>query len=237
MKQICLYFLLFLIYSMMGWLCEIISCSILQKRFVVNRGFLLGPYCPIYGSSALLMIFFLKRYLDDPIALFVMATLLCTIMEYGTSYLMEKLFKARWWDYSEKKFNLNGRVCLANSCMFGLLGLALMYFLNPFYVHLLEKLPDLVLILLGLLLGFFFLTDVIFSFFIMLKLKVSSNLVSDAKDKTEEIKSRIHDVLRKQKRFTGRLLNAFPKAQSILPNDPLKEIKHYLQNMSKRKEK
>lgn len=221
----------------MGWICEVICCSMIEKKLVLNRGFLLGPYCPIYGSSALLMIFLLKRYLSDPFALFVMATLVCTIMEYLTSYIMEKLFKARWWDYSEKKFNLNGRVCLVNSCLFGLLGLFLMYIMNPFYEHLLAHLPRTWFLVLSIFLLVIFFSDVIFSTVIIVKLKISMNLVSDAKDATEEIKNRVHQVLQRQKIFTRRLLGAFPRAKSILPNDPFKEIKKFVKKTKRKQEK
>ena len=104
----CYYFLLFIIYSFMGWLMEIID-NIIVKHKIVNRGFLLGPYCPIYGFGCLSLIFFLSNYKSDPIILFFMAIVICSILEYSTSYIMEKLFKLRWWDYTDKKFNINGR--------------------------------------------------------------------------------------------------------------------------------
>ena len=93
------YFLVFIFYSFLGWLMEVILTYSSDKKFV-NRGFLIGPYCPIYGWGVLLIMFILKRYLDRPIGLFCMAVIICSVLEYLTSYLMEKLFKARWWDYS-----------------------------------------------------------------------------------------------------------------------------------------
>ena len=105
----CYYFLLFIIYSFMGWLMEIID-NIIVKHKIVNRGFLLGPYCPIYGFGCLSLIFFLSNYKSDPIILFFMAIVICSILEYSTSYIMEKLFKLRWWYYIDKKFNINGRI-------------------------------------------------------------------------------------------------------------------------------
>lgn len=230
----CFYFLLMLTYSVVGWIVEVFCCSLIEKRLVINRGFLIGPYCPIYGTSAILMIFFLKRYIDDPVVLFVMATVVCTIMEYVTSYIMEKIFKARWWDYSEKKFNLNGRVCLTNSCLFGVLGLFLMYMINPFYSSILLKIPNTILIILGLSLFVFFFSDIILSFVIMAKLKVNTNLISK-KDATEEIKQQVHERLRKHKLFTGRLLGAFPKAKSLVPNVSFQDINKIIQRKKKRK--
>ena len=107
------YFLLFIIYSFLGWCIESIYCMIEQRK-VVSRGFLIGPYCPIYGWGALIMIFTLQRYLNDPIVLFVMGALVASVIEYITSLVMEKIFHARWWDYSHMKFNVNGRICLTN---------------------------------------------------------------------------------------------------------------------------
>ncbi len=230
----CFYFMLFLTYSIVGWTFEVISCSILQKKLVINRGFLIGPYCPIYGTSALLMLLFLERYLYDPIVLFIMATLVCTIMEYVTSYVMEKIFKVRWWDYSEKKFNLNGRVCLFNSCMFGVLGLVLMYLLNPFYAGLLSKIPNVLFMVITLTCFIIFLSDVVLSLIIMFQLKINTNLMG-RKDATEEISKKVREALAKNRIFTGRLIGAFPKAKSLLPHDPIPEMKKMLE--AKRKQR
>ena len=126
-----LYFALFLIYSFLGWVIEVASCSKIQKKFV-DRGFLIGPYCPIYGTAALIIILLLKKYENDLAVLFVMSIVVCSVIEYVTSYIMEKLFKTRWWNYSDKPFNINGRICLSNSFLFGFLGVLLVYFINPF---------------------------------------------------------------------------------------------------------
>ena len=112
-----IYFLLYLIYSIGGWLLEV-SCKLVEKKKFINRGFLIGPYCPIYGTGAVIMTILLKKYIDDPITLFIMAMLTCSILEYITSYVMEKLFNARWWDYSTYRFNINGRICLETTIPF-----------------------------------------------------------------------------------------------------------------------
>ena len=144
--QICgfdvrVYFLLFMIYAMSGWLMEVI-CKLIQYKRFINRGFLIGPYCPIYGYGALLITFLLRKYTDDPIILFFMAIIICGVLEYLTSYFMEKIFKARWWDYSQKKFNINGRVCLNTIIPFGILGIFIMYVSNPFLLSKIEQLPE-----------------------------------------------------------------------------------------------
>ena len=132
------YFLLFIIYSMLGWLIEVSAFLISDKKFI-NRGFLIGPYCPIYGVGAIVMILTLSNYTDSPLILFVMSIVIFSLLEYYTSYFMEKIFKARWWDYSKKKFNINGRICLETMIPFGLLGLLAMYVINPFLNNIIES--------------------------------------------------------------------------------------------------
>ena len=88
-----------MIYSIMGWIMEV-TCKSIEAKKIINRGFMIGPYCPIYGWGALAITILLKRYIDDWIVLLFMSIITCGILEYATSYVMEKLFHARWWDYS-----------------------------------------------------------------------------------------------------------------------------------------
>ena len=123
------YFFRLMVYSILGWIYESIVCSIQEKKWV-NRGFLNGPYCPIYGAGAVLDIIILGN-IQNPILLFLLgATLTCTL-EYLTSYFMEKIFNARWWDYSDFKFNLNGRICLLGAVVFGAFSVLLIKVLHP----------------------------------------------------------------------------------------------------------
>ncbi len=200
-------FMLFLIYSIIGWMMEVTLCSFQAKK-IVNRGFLIGPYCPIYGVSAILIIFFLDKYRTDILALFVMATLVCSIMEYITSYLMEKIFHTRWWDYSHMKFNINGRICLTNSIIFGALGVLLTHFINPFFTSILFKIPKLLFIIISIILMCGFITDVVISFNIINKIKLTADNIK--KDRTEEITRKVREALKKKSLLYKRVLNAFP---------------------------
>ena len=207
------YFLLFIIYSFIGWVVEVIDTYIIKRKFV-NRGFLIGPYCPIYGYGSILMIIFLNKYLQDPIALFVMAVFICSILEYFTSYIMEKLFKARWWDYSNRKFNINGRICLETLIPFGIGGCFIMYILNPFIVSILNIINFKILNILTILLFIIFIIDNIVSFNIILNVK---NITSSIrKDSTEEITKMVKDVLRNKSILSKRLVNAFPHLEAII---------------------
>lgn len=206
-------FLLFLIYAFLGWIVEIIDVIIIDRK-VVNRGFLIGPVCPIYGVGVLLMIFLLKRFIDTPLALFVLATTIFMTLEYITSYLMEKLFNARWWDYSNYKYNLNGRICLETTIPFGLGGIFVMYIINPFITNLLSKVNHQVIIIVGIILLVLFLIDVIISFSIISKLK--GIIKKKYKDDTDEMNKKVRDYLIKLSPLTKRLMESFPSVRMRL---------------------
>ena len=104
------YCILFFIFSFLGWVMEVTLTLITDKKFV-NRGFLLGPCCPIYGCGCILLNLLLQNYMNNIIVLFILTMFTCSLLEYITSFLMEKIFKLRWWDYSQMRFNINGRMC------------------------------------------------------------------------------------------------------------------------------
>ena len=107
----------------------------------MNRGFFYGPYIPIYGFGSLIALYPLLPFQNNPLIIFFLGSFLCSVMEYITSWVMEKLFHMRWWDYSYRKYNINGRVCLLNSTLFGLMLLALVYVVHPFAKHLVTSIP------------------------------------------------------------------------------------------------
>lgn len=141
--------LYFFIYSFCGWLMETILCSINERRFV-NRGFLNGPICPIYGCGLTLIFTFLLPVRDSidnifiaVVVIYMSSLSLATIVEYLVSWLMEKLFKARWWDYSQYKLNINGRVTLEISLIWGALSTAIVYLVHPRFENLVKRLYSL----------------------------------------------------------------------------------------------
>ena len=222
MEVLCYYFLLYFMYCVIGYVLECIFCSIIDKKLVLNRGFLIGPYLPIYGKGALCIILLLNKYLEDPFALFIMASLIATVLEYFASYFMEKIFKARWWDYSEKKFNLNGRVCLTNTVLFGLGGLIVMYVINPFLTGILDGFSKTTIIVLGLMFFTIYAVDTIISFTTIYKLRSSSTSLK--KDSTEEISEQVRETILKNSYFKKRLLNAFPRIEKSEMYNKIKDI-------------
>ena len=140
MKTIETWFLWLMIYSVIGWIYESTICSIGQRK-LINRGFLNGPYCPIYGAGAVLVLLVLGR-IQNPVLLFFAGAVLTCSLEYLTSWLMEKLFHARWWDYSKRKFNIGGRVCLIGAIVFGAFSVVLILVLHPWVKSLTDRLTD-----------------------------------------------------------------------------------------------
>lgn len=235
MYDVCLYFFMFYCYSIMGWIVECIACSFNQRKFVHNRGFLIGPYCPIYGYGAMYMYFFLGRYYHEPITLFVMAVVGTSVLEYLTSYLMEKIFKARWWDYSKVKFNLEGRICLKNSVAFGILGLTFTYLVNPAFLFIIKRIPSMLLIIISIFLCITFLADNILTFIIMNGLK--NKLSSIRKDSTSDIDKQVREILSRHTFYINKLFNSFPKVKFSFPigEQVLTSVRKTLDGMSFRK--
>ena len=133
------YFLWFLFYSFVGWMYESILVSCQQHR-LVNRGFLNGPLCPIYGTGAILGVAILGN-VHNPITIFLISMVGATILEYTTSWAMEQLFHARWWDYSNFRFNLQGRVCLLGALIFGLGGVGVVLGSQPYVERVTDMIP------------------------------------------------------------------------------------------------
>lgn len=198
--------ILFFYYAILGYIIEVLEGLINRKEFV-NRGFLIGPYCPIYGFGALLMIFLLKRYNNDYIALFIFGSLICTILEYFTSLILEKIFKTRWWDYSNNKINLNGRVCLEVMILFGISSVLLIKIINPLFSNIINKLPYNFKIILSFILILIFIIDLILSIKVIINMKKNNIIIPG--DITKKRNKSIKNII-KNNYSIKRLLDAFP---------------------------
>ena len=215
MESISINFILFIIYSFLGWLVEVINCSVVEKK-LVNRGFLISPICPIYGCGAVLITLVLSNYKDDWFVVFCMAVILCGLLEYFTSWLMEKIFHARWWDYSKNKFNINGRICLETMIPFGILGLVIIYILNPFFYNILNLIPTNIANIISIILLVILIADTIVSFNVISKVTNTVKKVTqeNKKDDTYEITAKAREILKSN--WKGRrILDAFPDIETI----------------------
>lgn len=205
-------FLLFLTYSILGWIMEVIVTFIEDKEFV-NRGFLIGPYCPIYGLCSIAMILLLSK-VSSPILLFALSIIICSAGEYFTSFLLEIIFKARWWDYSNLKFNLNGRICLRNCAFFGILGFLVVKYINVFFLDIYSQIDPSTLNIIFYILATIFIIDIIVSCNVILKIKdmsIKYVRLDNTKEITEKVKSLISNNI-----LFRRMFKAFPNLRLLI---------------------
>ena len=186
-----IYILLFFIYSFIGWILEEVYAFYIHKKFI-NRGFLIGPLCPLYGIGCLTLTFILNKYSNNVFLLFIASMIICSAIEYLIGYLLEKIFNLRWWDYSDEKYNLDGRICLKTTILFGIIGILVIKFINPFLINILTNINIKTVNIITLILVIIFTVDLIISSYLILKIKDKNPKV----DATEYIKKYIHENIK-----------------------------------------
>ena len=183
----------FLIYSFLGWCIESIYKSILEKK-LINSGFLFGPICPIYGFGAIIMYVFLEDISNKPILTFCLGFVVLSIWEYVVGVFLEKVFHTKYWDYSNYKFNLQGRVCLLNSIFWGILGMLFIDVINPIVTSMLYKIDVNLIQYFDIMAYIVLIVDMTVStinnFSITEKLKYVEELNVSIKEKLEERKAK-----------------------------------------------
>ena len=179
-------FLIFILFSFIGWICEVIYVGVTSAHKFVNRGFLHGPLCPVYGFGGVVILMLPPSLYATWIPLFFASMILCTIVEYFVSWLMEKLFHTRWWDYSHYKIQLNGRICLLNSILFGFLGVVVIHFVYPLMIDLLNSLGQKVINVSGVIILAVLSVDI---FFTVRKLVDFANVMKKLKELGETLNS------------------------------------------------
>lgn len=213
-------FLIFFIYSIIGYLCEVMGIFFETGKLNFSRGYFIGPYLPIFGFGSLIITYYLNRYQNDLVALFIMGSFFCCLLEYLTSLIMEKIFKLRWWDYSQMKFNINGRICLETMTPFSILGVLAIKYATPFFITNINKLSEKTILIISIILITLFIIDVIISLTIVFKLKfVSKNI---KKDSTLDIKNAIKKFIKNDIYVYERIIESFPNLTKSLKEKALK---------------
>lgn len=203
------WFLLFLTYSCAGWAIEIVV-TLLQKHRITNRGFFIGPLCPIYGVGALIGTIAIG-HVENIIAIFCVSVVGAGLLEYSTSFLMEKIFRVRWWDYTDQPFNINGRICLGALLGFGIAGILVIRVFNPLLFAAFDSIPPELLNTIAIFLAILFAIDVVCSLILIFGFRVTVGTVE--RDATEEISERVHAIIMKKGHFSRRIAKAFPNYQ------------------------
>lgn len=229
----------FIIYSFLGWVLESVFKTILARK-PINSGFLYGPFCPIYGFGALIMLIFLKRFSNNIILLFIIGFFVLSVWEYIVGFLLEKTFKTKYWDYSKNKFNIKGRVCLLNSCYWGILAVIFTKLIHPPIQNAISVIPKELLMYANTILFSIIIVDYIFSVIKVYNINVSINILNDitknikqeldkvkeyaeskAKESEtlqhviDELKEKQENMKAKLEKQTARLRKAFPTMKNI----------------------
>ncbi len=225
------YTLTFVIYAVIGYISEVVYCSVGQRK-LVNRGFLYGPWLPIYGCGGLIVNIFLIPLKAYPVLVFIFGVILTSIVEYIGSWALEKIFSIKLWDYSKHFGNINGRVCLLNSTLFGVMSISLVYIVQPWIDSLIATVPYIFQYYTAELLRILFTIDLTLS---VIKMNAFKKALREAVAKAREIEKKARsyakegqsalaseyrermdrEILESRMRFSvmySRILKAFPNA-------------------------
>ena len=233
-------FINFLVYSFMGYIMEIIICSIQYKK-LVNRGFLFGPICPIYGVGALLICWGLGRYESNPVLVFVLGMIITSTVEYYTSYIFEKIFHNKWWDYSDRPDNINGRICLGNCLGFGVGSILIIFVFQPTILYFMSFIPDKFILIFATIAFALLIADLISSSIIAYNLRTRIIVAEELKrDKIimlpKMLEKKYRDQIAKIRFKTNRIMKNYPNMALDLKKE-LEVVKKMVIDFKKEKSK
>ena len=194
-----LYFitLYFFVYGFLGWCTEVAFAAWKEHRFV-NRGFLNGPICPIYGFGVTMVVRFLSPYKANLVLLYITSVILVTVLEWLTGFILEKLFHNKWWDYSNMPLNLNGYVCLLFSLIWGVACVLIVDFIHPVIHSVLVLIPTIVGIIVLIILGISTFADLYVTASGILKMNKRLAAMQEIADELHEISDKIGEDIYKR---------------------------------------
>ncbi|MDD2490287.1 MAG: putative ABC transporter permease [Bacilli bacterium] len=163
-------FIFFIIYAFIGWIMESSAVSMKQRK-IINSGFLYGPFCPIYGIGALLLLILVSPFGNNYLIIFILSFFIASIWEYYVSLGMEKILGFKWWDYSNIHFNLNGRINLLYSIIWGLLGTILIKVIHPLINNFINHIDNYYLNIFIIGFIFYIIFDILLSIIKILEIK------------------------------------------------------------------
>lgn len=240
---------LFIIYAFLGWCLEVVYAAFKTKKFV-NRGFLNGTVCPIYGGGALLVLVILDPVKEHPFLVFLLSSFVTTLIEFLTGWILELIYKKKWWDYSNRKFNIKGYICLEFSVIWGLCCLFVYDIIEPGIIYPINHLSHNVMIWFLLVLWITFIIDIIASTIQATKFK---NYIKNINEISESYKKRsdaigsviagasikldqaLQSAADKAKWSTRRFLKAFPNIKDKKDENVIKSLKEKIEEKKKNK--
>lgn len=213
----------FIVYSFLGWVMESVFRSIIEKK-LINTGFLRGPFCPIYGIGAIIMLVFLERFQDNPVLLFFISIIILTAWEYVVGVFLEKSFHTKYWDYSDHKYNFQGRICLTNSICWGFLGVAFVKIIHPFIQVLISKIDMQILYYSVSIISVAMLVDLIATIVKVKNIKMTL-------DKVEKINKEIKEKLKE----IGKISKEAEEEKDSIKTKTIENIQSIIDNLNKKK--
>ncbi len=201
---------IFFVYSFIGWCGEAAMAAVHRRKFV-NRGFVSGPICPVYGAGAAAVAVFLPELKDQLFFLFLGGMIVTTFVEYLTGRLLELIFHRKWWDYSDQRFNLDGYVCLKNSAVWGLCSVLMICFFDPLLCRLLVLIPRLAGDILLWILGVLLVIDAVGSGVAVLGLKKKQSRITQITEELHKTSKLLENAL--TTRIQKRMVKAFPNIE------------------------
>ena len=176
----------FLIYSCLGWCLEVVYAAVTTGK-LVNRGFLNGPVCPIYGFGMIIVLYALTPLVDNTLLLYLGGVILPSVLELVGGWALYKLYRTRWWDYSDYPFNIGGYICLEFCLLWGVGTLVVMRIVHPIIAGLVAMVPTLVGVILMCILYAVYATDVVAT-------AIAASTLADTLDTMEKLGDSIHAV-------------------------------------------
>ena len=201
---------IFFVYSFIGWCGEAAMAAVHRHKFV-NRGFVSGPICPVYGAGAAAVAVFLPELKDQLFFLFLGGMIVTTFVEYLTGRILELIFHRKWWDYSDQRFNLDGYVCLKNSVVWGICSVLMICFFDPLLCRLLVLIPRLAGDILLWILGVLLVIDAVGSGVAVLGLKKKQSRITQITEELHKTSKVLENAL--TTRIQKRMVKAFPNIE------------------------
>lgn len=238
-------FMYFFIYAFLGWAVEVSYATLDTGKFI-NRGFLNGPVCPIYGAGCILIIWALKPIQDNLLYLFIGSVFLASLLEFITGALLEKIFHTKWWDYSNEPFNLKGYISLKFSIAWGIICVFVIKLIHPLIVAAVHILPNAIGNMLLLSFIIIILIDLSFTIRTILKMQLifaeteeivkRIRLVSDSvggkiSDEVLELQDKYKELTEKAISGKARLVKAFPNLKAKIDFPDIKGILEKIKGM------
>ena len=168
----------FIFFSMIGYIGEVIHCALRKRK---SGKALRGPWCPLYGVGGLFIFYFLDNFNGYPIVIYFFGVLIASFIEYFASLILELIFKTRWWDYTGRFLNINGRICFQNSILFGLLALTLFYIYIPCKSKFVSLINENTYIIIVVVLGIIMIIDALVTVLEAVELKRRLNIIEHYK--------------------------------------------------------